>query len=316
MGTFWYAHLNRVRTNSYDAGISPAMDPYPVVIYSHAFIGLPTENTILMEELASQGYIVFSIGHSYETIVSVFPEGEVVGTDYEYIFEVYDDNYEQEAQLYEDYDQAASLEEKMEIIRKIAVVDESSNAMISARIADAILLMDELEILNSSNGIFAGMLDLDNVGIMGYSLGGSTAINASISDRRFKAAINIDGWPYGEPLVSDKVMTQPFLLINNAAEYNGEVEILARDMQLARTAGDAYSLTIEETEHTNFWDFPMFFKIYKYLGYWGPIDALRLAEIENAYVTAFFDQYLKGEDVPLLDGRSAFSEVEFEVKVP
>ncbi|MBN1264890.1 MAG: hypothetical protein JXA25_05305 [Anaerolineales bacterium] len=43
MGTFWYSHLSDVRTNSYtNAPVSTMEESYPVVIYSHSFVGLNT----------------------------------------------------------------------------------------------------------------------------------------------------------------------------------------------------------------------------------------------------------------------------------
>ena len=64
----------------------------------------------------------------------------------------------------------------------------------------------------------------------------------------------------------------------------------------------------------NFWDFPLFFKIYKRLGYWDDIDPLRLLEIESTYITGFFNKYLKGEEPDLgTVGPNLFPEVSIKV---
>jgi predicted dienelactone hydrolase len=295
MGTFWYSHLSDVRTNSYtNAPVSTMEESYPVVIYSHSFVGLNTENTMLFEELASQGYVVFSIGHTYETIVSIYPDGETVGEDYTYIFNLYNSNSEQEIQLYEDFETAGGLSEKREIIRQILTVDDSATNMLRVRTEDVVFVLDEIEKLNNV-GLFGSRLNLDQVGVMGWSFGGATAVDACIADERFKAGINIDGWPYGEHFNSEKTLSQPVMVIN--AESDDETDHIVGEMVFDRSENDSYRLTIENTSHTNFWDFPLFFNVLKYLDYWGPMGAARLAEINNTYVIGFFDTYLKGSEV-------------------
>jgi hypothetical protein len=78
--------------------------------------------------------------------------------------------------------------------------------------------------------------------------------------------------------------------------------------------GTAYMLGIENAQHTNFWDFPLFFNVYQYFGYWGSIDAERLLEIEKTAVLGFFDEYLKGEHgVPLETQFGSFQEADMRV---
>jgi len=126
---------------------------------------------------------------------------------------------------------------------------------------------------------------------MGWSFGGAAVVEACIADSRFKAGINIDGWPYGELFNSSKTITQHFMMIRSEAE--DEMENIISDLVFEKIENSAYILSIENAWHTNFWDFPLFFKIYKYFGYWGPIDPLRLLEIERVYIIDFFNQHLK-----------------------
>ena len=53
----------------------------PVVIYSHGYTSFPGQNTALLEELASHGYIVYSVQHTYDSSPVAFPNGDVVGMD-------------------------------------------------------------------------------------------------------------------------------------------------------------------------------------------------------------------------------------------
>ena len=143
MGTFWYSHLSLVRTNSFEgASLSDAMDAYPVIIYSPSFYGLNNENTLLFEELASNGYVVFSIAHTYETIVSVFPDGEAVPGDLEHISGLYDSHAETEEQLYLDYLNTGDTGEKTQLLKQILQTDDLSTKLldIGRRTPDSCLI--------------------------------------------------------------------------------------------------------------------------------------------------------------------------------
>ena len=67
-------------TNSFKGvPISNAEKTFPVLIFSHGWGEHSSQNTILMEELASHGYIVFSLSHDFESkfslkhTISIFP---------------------------------------------------------------------------------------------------------------------------------------------------------------------------------------------------------------------------------------------------
>jgi hypothetical protein len=69
---FLFDHLNLVKSHSYaNAPMSRAQSSYPVLIFSHGYNVFPAQSTVLMEALASHGYIVFSIAHPYEAIATV-----------------------------------------------------------------------------------------------------------------------------------------------------------------------------------------------------------------------------------------------------
>jgi predicted dienelactone hydrolase len=173
MGNFWYSHLSRVRTNSHTgAMVSGEQDAYPVVIYSHSFYDLNTENTMLMESLASHGYVVFSISHTYENIISVFPDGEAITGDLEHISGLYDSHVDREDSLYRECRNATSPDRKIELTRQILSVDELFTRFLKTRTGDVLFVMDELEKLNSSDTVFRSKLELQKIGIMGWSFGG------------------------------------------------------------------------------------------------------------------------------------------------
>jgi hypothetical protein len=71
-----------LKTNSSrDLPVSPREKDYPVLIFSHGWGEHYSHSTILMEELASHGYIVFSIAHHYECKFSFYPDGQTIHLD-------------------------------------------------------------------------------------------------------------------------------------------------------------------------------------------------------------------------------------------
>jgi hypothetical protein len=80
MPAFLFDHLALVQSHSYrEAPLSQVQKTYPVLLFSHGWgEGVVNQNTAQMEELASHGYIVFSIAHPYESLAVIYPSGRVV----------------------------------------------------------------------------------------------------------------------------------------------------------------------------------------------------------------------------------------------
>jgi len=64
----FFDSLGALRSNSYGDGVlSDSVPDFPVVIYSPAYGAGMDASTVLMEELASHGYVAVSVGHAFET---------------------------------------------------------------------------------------------------------------------------------------------------------------------------------------------------------------------------------------------------------
>ena len=146
-------------------------DGFPVVIFSPGFKAHPLFYTAILEELASQGFVVVSVCHPYSTGVTVFPDGRAVKANDEGTrFEL------------DKKDRSVSPEK----------IGEHRDAIGEVWIADVRFVLDSLERLNKSDALLAGVLDLSHVGIFGHSFGGATAAAAVQRDKRFRAGINLD----------------------------------------------------------------------------------------------------------------------------
>ena len=51
---------------------------HPVVVFTHGYTGTFTDYTYIFEDLASRGYVVASVDHTYEATAVAFPDGRFV----------------------------------------------------------------------------------------------------------------------------------------------------------------------------------------------------------------------------------------------
>ncbi len=302
-----FDNLGQVQSHAYaDAPLAKSKSRYPVLIFSHGYIpGFLAQNTAQMEELASHEYVVFSIGHTYETITNIYPDGRAVPFS-QTRFAAFAQGAGKANPLVAKYAAATDPAEKVSLIKQITVAWPTLHESRRIWAADVSFLMTELEKMRSEKPkkMFAGKLDLKRIGVFGMSFGGATAAEVCVTDKRCKAGINLDGMQSGDLL--DRAMERPFMFMQS--ESAGSINRLFFD----RAKGDAYYIVVKGTRHFNYSDFSLFSPDYRQAGILGPIDGARMETIMNAYVLAFFDQYLRGKDSPLLKTPSAsYPEVEF-----
>jgi predicted dienelactone hydrolase len=261
-----FSHLSLVRTHStLDAPISDAQSSYPVLVFSHGYIGFIDQNLTQMEELASHGYVVCSIAHPYHAVVTLFPDGRVVPVDSTLVNQFM-------AGAFSARDMAAHLRIWMD---------------------DTVFLIDELEGIQAGEpgSTFAGRLDMAQLGLFGNSFGGTTAVEVCALDDRCQAGVNLDGGAE-----AGSTLKQPFLFLMSL----GRAGVVRRALNAAEDA--VYWITVRGATHLDFCDVSLYSPVFKYTGFLGPIDGRRMVRVMNEYTLAFFDKHLKGKSSPLLDG--------------
>ncbi|HET9513566.1 MAG TPA: hypothetical protein VFO95_06535 [Gemmatimonadales bacterium] len=290
----------RVRTNSYDGvPVTATGGPFPVLVYNHGGGWTRFSATFTAEMLASHGYVVVSVDHTGFNKTSRFPDGYVFQPD------------------------TLGFPKETKNLRTDALafwrhLDEN---VFPVWVADARFVLDQLEGLNRAPGRFAGRLDLDRIGMLGWSIGGATAVQVAKDDPRVRAVIDHDGQLFGD--VRDQGISRPVMLFHNgsdpAAEGSEETKAVMRELVamtqvwdstfLSKTTAPRYELTLARTNHAHFSDLLLFY----------PRDTTQMAperahEIINAYTLAFFDQYLKNRPSELLNGKSEkYGEVELKI---
>jgi predicted dienelactone hydrolase len=128
------------------------------------------------------------------------------------------------------------------------------------------------------------------------SFGGAVAADVCLKDSRCRAGINLDGLQFGAAALPDSALKVPFMFMASS---------LVNEPVFQRAQGDAWYVTVKGSTHFNFTDFSLVSPLFRKLGMLGPIAGERMEEIMNAYIVAFFDRTLRGEDSALLQGESA-----------
>jgi predicted dienelactone hydrolase len=137
---------------------------HPVVVFTHGYTGTFTDYTFLFEDLASRGYVVASVNHTYEATAVKFPDGRFLHSGF-----------------------GSHLGNKL-------LEDRQSLAFaLSVRLEDLAFVGGQLRSLNeNARSPFAGRLDLSRVAIAGHSMGGLAAALTVEHDLRFKAGVILD----------------------------------------------------------------------------------------------------------------------------
>ena len=280
--SFFFSHLVYARAHSVQDAPLAAVEPqYPVLHFSHGLGGITSQDTFLVEELASRGYIVVSTLHPYAALDAVFPDGHIVP-----------------------YNPA--------VLPKDTKSEEYTRAALRLGrqwTDDTIFVQNALEHLTatqpgaSAANILAGHMDFTRIGAFGHSTGGGSTIQFCAEDARCKAAIGLDPWvgPVSDEVIA-KGLTQPalFLFSDPALAFfapANRARFLHLVPHLATPENDFY---IAGAGHHDFDDTATFTPIALLFGYSkGPIAAQRAFDIVRAMTVAFFDNTLRGTAAPL-----------------
>jgi len=305
-----------------DAPLAGAQPAYPVLIFSPGdVLSHPVFFSAFAEQLASHGYIVVGIAHTYTAFVSAFPDGRVI------------------PQLRAANPSNPVLGDEPPY-DKLQHTWEKAQAVLAVTSADALFVVDCLSALNASDPLLAGKLGLERVGIFGHTLGGATAVEAAARDPRIKAAAALEGnlWnmlylgiPAPLLFVSDErsAVNQPFAWPwEQTAEEMGltdeQVALALSELNAAYTAyvnaPTAYSVSIAGTSYANFSDMallaPLFAPAFPdAANFLGTIEPVRALDITTDYLVTFFHTYLQVPPSDLLAGPSPYPEVTYDFHV-
>lgn len=276
---------------------------YPVLVFSHGLGLIRAVYTAELEDLASHGYVVAAIDHTYDTAFTAFPGGRFV-------------LYAQETWDRESKKPGGFLNFVKERVEVWAL--------------DTRFLIDQLARYDRTPSLgapFAEHLDLRRLGAFGHSVGGLASVRACQIDQRIRACMNQDSDIFGSPFIVDGTLGQPLLFfIATTADVSSEQKVHPTDAQLASlkmtrseydsqirqaqknqidalsgVRGGSYRVTLSGlpgVTHRIFSDLPLIAAAGDLSKEAESFHNFNLAE---SYVRAFFDKTLKGDGKTLLE---------------
>ena len=278
-------YLDHIQTYVYPEG-SIAEGSFPVLLFSHGYGSKATGYYALLSALASQGYVVINMNHTYESLGAVFPNGEHAYFDYEYQQRIAKDAMQTITPIQEAFANGLTFEQRHPIVRE-AVQDYFEGAIQERWVADMQSVLKLLPRWNA-NGALKGHLQLDAVGVLGHSVGGGAAGRLALVDDRIKAGANLDGIQWGKKI--DTVFQKPFLYVS--ADWPPEHEDLNAHIYHKKSTSVFYESKILGSGHPNFMDIPFMIPVPSLSGS-GSIDPELGMEIITQLVAGFFDTHLK-----------------------
>jgi hypothetical protein len=272
--------FSTVRTNAVvDARPAPQRPhSLPLVVLSPGWTQPRATLTTWAEDLASHGYVVAAIDHTYENRATTFPDGHVT---------------ECAACAFDDDDDAA-------FWSKVAQV----------RTADTSFVLDEL---TGPHPQWRGsaLIDPARIGMAGHSAGGALSTQAMLADPRIRAGADVDGSVH-VPIPATG-LSRPFLFVGRTESYTPGVPgpYSGWETDWTHLTGWKRWLMVAGTVHSSFTDAGV---LADQLGIdlGASIGGERAVAVTRAYLRAFFDQHLRCRPQPLLAAPSpAYPEVTF-----
>lgn len=263
-------HLGLTKTHSYqDAKPLQVKEKFPLLLFGHGMELYGQQNTFQLEELASQGYVVIALNFTGYAATTIFPNGKRIDSV------------------------------------PIEFTPNALNNMVRNWEQDTTFILNEVIKGNFDKNFtaIANLIDDDKIGMFGHSYGGATAAQMLVKDNRIKAAIDMDGGLYGDPMPKNGPQ-KPFMLMNAEAtiQYMKEAENQKTDgiqdelFEISYLRNKtiekpgAYTVVLPKTNHNSFTDLAAFSPIINEPGEGVSANYTLI----NKLVTSFFDQTLKG----------------------
>lgn len=264
---------------------------YPLVMFCHGFGMFRNSNLTMMQELASQGYIVGSIDLDYETFWSIHEDKSIHFWD---------------------------LREKTELNHaktdyETSKISKKWDHMRENDINNAIDYIIELSNKQNSKAIFH-KIDIDKIAMTGHSYGGSVSASIGRSNPNVKAAIDMDGTAWGEikKIDKDKIIdiTSPYpipILMMYSQTHDEMIKefektygnMYPNEVILAH-AKEGYRAMVKGSDHFSFSDMHLNTPLSAYFsGATQTRDSRETIKVINHIMVEFLNKYLKGEDVNL-----------------
>jgi predicted dienelactone hydrolase len=308
----FFTYVRHVKTNAFvDAPLLAGASGLPVVFYSHGYTSFMNQNTVLMEHLASHGYVVVSIQHTYDSSATAFPDGTVAPMDPALMQMAAEEARPSQA----DAIAGATLDARLEgalVYQEYAVRvrDRIVAQSTPAWVGDRLFVHDTLQHKPpAAVADIARASNLERVGEMGMSFGGAVAGEICMIDPRCAVGINLDGGNF--PFTAfDANVPAPFLMFHSdMANIYGSMdrelpaegaprgfnEFSYERIAEAGKRADVYRVQLKGSEHLGLSDFSLFVESPVRDPLFGSASSNIIVGAQNDFVLGFPDKHLRGQ---------------------
>lgn len=248
------SHLSSLKSHArVNAPVALQSAKYPVLIFSPGWGGPVTIYTALVEELASHGYIVLGINYPYVSNPVVFPDGRIINP----------------------------MKQPEDSIERLKIRTNEYQTWMQ----DIKFVVDQLVESCNDDDIHQA-IDLNCIGVLGHSFGGSVSLGVCQSDNRIKAGVDLDGkiqlWN------EEHILTVPFLFI---VAQHSEKTLQSIEKLVNGTIPRPELVKLSTADHGSFTDLYLLTP-WKTLPELNPIESIK---ITRALLVKFFGKHLKEE---------------------
>ncbi|MDH4109008.1 MAG: alpha/beta fold hydrolase [Gammaproteobacteria bacterium] len=255
-----HAVLGNTATNSVPgARILESGQRWPVILFSPGGNVSRHAQTALAERMASRGFVFVSMSHPYSTIDVTPRTGFSMSIDW-----------------------GLDLEDAL-------AANEADNRLADVLAGDAAFALHQLRTLAATDDSLADALNLEDVGILGHSRGGTTVGHACATNPDIVACAVIDN--IGPNRERQTGIKQPFMTLRSGW---GEERVAELHDYLKRTGSVAYDVELAHSNHFSCTDLPLFISDLRVEG----IDPVTGIDACSDILVNFFDAYLKQQTSP------------------
>ena len=332
-----FGYLRQIPTHSHVQAPVAARDdgPFPVLLFNHALApGFTSQNQLLMEHLASHGYVIFSIAHPYQSSkVNLGNAGTVTATG-----EYPTDLHLSRAELHQglvgtvfeasrDMDEISAVKEVLSpLAEKYFALDEGDRRSLLTQAAamqefhayrDFISedLLEDYFVYDYSVQNSLLQYWVEDIQFVAATLDQLQAPVVGFSESIDTSGFGVFGMSYGGAAAGEfcKIDSRCKAGVNLDGTQFGrhwnqaisapflmlyhEEHQGGNDFAYLPPTHDFWDYGVKGATHFDFTDFSYVWPLFKTLGYTGPIDGMRIIAITNVVVLNFFDHSLRGKPV-------------------
>ncbi|KAF5646985.1 platelet-activating factor acetylhydrolase [Fusarium tjaetaba] len=240
---------------------------YPVALFSPGYQGSRLVYGVMARSLASLGYIILTVDHTYEAFVVEFPDGTAAT--------------------------AAEFPDNMNSTYRQLEVRTKDESFVISQLCNSTLVEQVF-------GDFPGTFDPHKVAVYGHSFGGSTAAVTAQRDRRVIGGLNFDGPMYGS-VVEEGLKNTPYILVGTNMTSD---PVPGWNAFYDKIDAAKMEMVVKHTRHYAFTDVPLLLTEFKIPAeseamvheVFGTLDGRKVEKAANEIMVGFLDLVFKKDD--------------------